>query len=129
MTQRMAQRTTWTVVCAYDRLLPGRGVCALVGGEQVALFRLGSGELFAIGNRDPFSGAYVLSRGIVGSRGDDIFVASPIYKQPISLRTGHALDDPAMCVPTYPVRVHDGVVQIGSRTPIPAEKVTVPEAV
>lgn len=130
MTQRMAQRMTWTVVCAYDRLLPGRGVCALVGGEQVALFRLASGELFAIGNRDPFSGAYVLSRGIVGSRGDDIFVASPIYKQPISLRTGHALDDPAMCVPTYTVRVHDGVVQIGSRTPaVSAEKVTVPEAV
>ncbi len=110
---------TWTAVCAFDTLLPGRGVCALIDGTQIAVFRLASGELCAIGNRDPFSGAYVLSRGLVGSRGDDAFVASPVYKQPISLRTGLALDDPGAGVPTYPVRLQDGVVEVS----VPMSKV------
>ena len=108
---------TWTAVCGYDRLLPGRGVCALVGGEQVAVFRLASGEVLAIGNRDPFSGAYVLSRGIVGSRGDEPFVAAPVYKQAISLRTGRALDEPATAVPTYRVRISDGAVEVAAARP------------
>jgi len=52
-------------VCALDDIVPGTGVCALVGGEQIAVFRIDQ-ETYAIGNRDPFSGANVLSRGIVG---------------------------------------------------------------
>ena len=59
----------WTVACAYDRLLPGRGAGVLLpDGAQVALFRLDDGSLCALGNVDPFSGASVLSRGIVGDR-------------------------------------------------------------
>ena len=49
--------TTWTPVCACDRLLPERGVAALVDGEQVAVFRTVDGVLHAVGNRDPFTGA------------------------------------------------------------------------
>jgi uroporphyrinogen-III synthase len=88
------------------------GVAALVGGEQVALFRLDAQEIRAIGNLDPYSKANVLSRGIVGSRSDAVFVASPMYKQPFDLRTGQCLDDPAVSVPTFDVRVVDGVVQV-----------------
>src|SRR5882762_6743378 len=72
---------TWVPVCGYDVLLPERGVAVLVDGEQIALFRLADGTVRAVGNRDPFSGAYVLSRGIVGSRGDVPTVASPMLKQ------------------------------------------------
>jgi len=88
------------------------GVAALVGGEQVALFRLDAEEITAIGNLDPYSGANVLSRGIVGSRGEAVFVASPMYKQPFDLRTGQCLEDPAVSVPTFDVRVVDGAVQV-----------------
>ncbi|OLT03718.1 hypothetical protein BJF90_03165 [Pseudonocardia sp. CNS-004] len=126
----------WETVCLLDRLLPERGAAALLsaGGEpvQVALFRMadgtGGGEVkgggpegqeggrvtvMAIGNVDPFSGAAVLSRGIVGDRGGVPTVASPVYKQVFSLLTGECLDDPAVRVPVYPVRVADGWLQVG----------------
>ena len=100
-----------TDVCAVDELTPNRGVCAMVDGHQVAIF-LVDGELFAISNFDPFSSAFVLSRGIVGSRADRLKVASPIYKQSFDLRTGECLDDASVSVPTYRVELVDGRVQV-----------------
>jgi nitrite reductase (NADH) small subunit len=99
-------------VCGYDELLPERGVAALVDGHQVALFRTHDGAVYALDNRDPFSGANVLSRGIVGSRGDIPTVASPMYKQVFDLRTGACLDDPDVSVATHPVAVVDGEVVV-----------------
>jgi nitrite reductase (NADH) small subunit len=104
---------TWVDVCGYDQLTPGRGVAALVRGVQVAVFRDGAGEVYAVGNQDPFSGAYVIARGIVGSRGGTPTVASPMYKQVFDLRTGRCLDDEPVALPVYPVRVREGVVQVG----------------
>jgi nitrite reductase (NADH) small subunit len=63
---------------------------------------------------DPFSGASVLSRGIVGDREGRPTVASPIYKQVFELATGICLDDPSVSVPTYPARVSNGVVEVCS---------------
>ncbi|WP_432888606.1 nitrite reductase small subunit NirD [Kribbella sp. CA-245084] len=102
------------MVCEYDVLLPERGVAALLGEVQIALFRTHDGEVFALGNQDPFSGANVMSRGIVGSRGDVPTVASPMFKQVFSLRTGECLDDPEVSLPVYPVEVVDGQVVVGS---------------
>lgn len=107
---------TWTTVCRYDDLQPERGVAALVGGEQAALFRTFDGALYAIGQQDPFTGAFVLSRGIVGTRGAVPTVASPLHKQVFDLRTGQCLDDPAVSVPVFPVRRRGGQVQIAVRT-------------
>jgi nitrite reductase (NADH) small subunit len=102
----------WLAVCGYDELAPERGACALVAGEQVALFRTHDGRLYALGNRDPFSGAYVLSRGIVGTRQDRPTVASPMYKQVFDLATGRCLDDPAVRVPTFGVRRNGPRVEV-----------------
>ena len=79
--------TGWIDVCRADRIPADRGVCALLAGRQIALFRV-CGELLAISNYDPFSRAFVISRGIVGSKGDVLKVASPVYKQTFDLRTG-----------------------------------------
>ena len=99
----------WEDACAVDEILPGTGVCALVAGRQVALVRTAEPDaLYAIGNFDPFSKAFVLSRGIVGDRGGVPKIASPIYKQSVDLRTGQCLDDPRVRVPTYEVRVERG---------------------
>lgn len=105
----------WTPVCSLDQILPDTGVCALVKGEQVAVFRVGAGaeRVFAIANYDPNSGASVLSRGLVGSIGERIVVASPIYKQHFDLRTGECLEAPEHSVGSYPVRVEDGKVWVG----------------
>lgn len=103
----------WEAVCRYGDLLPGRGVCALVAGQQVALFRTDDGAVYAVANHDPFSRANVISRGIVGSRGDVATVASPMHKQVFDLATGRCLDDEAVTLPTYPVRLAAGAVEIG----------------
>ena len=104
---------TWIDVCPFDELQPDRGVCALVGDEQVAVFRVSPDDsLYALSNHDPFSDAPVLSRGIVGSKGDVPKVASPMYKQSFDLRTGRCLDDPSVAVPTFEVRAVDGRVQV-----------------
>ena len=106
---------TWTRVCRVDDLTPDRGVAALVDDQQVAVFRLsGDNDVVAIGNIDPFSGAGVLSRGIVGSRGDVVTVASPVYKQRFDLHTGRCLDDETVSVPVYAVRVTDGWIEVGT---------------
>ena len=101
-------------ICRLDDIVPDTGVCALVGNEQVAIFRT-QNEVFAIGNRDPFSGANVLSRGIVGDLKGELVVASPVYKQHFSLRTGRCLEDANERVPVYPARVEDGVVFVEPR--------------
>ena len=107
---------TWVRVCALDDLEPERGAAALVGGDQVALFRLHDGTVVAVQQQDPVSGSFVMSRGIVGSRGDAPTVASPMYKQVFDLRTGECLDgagsqpDPLR---TWPVEIRDGAVHVG----------------
>jgi nitrite reductase (NADH) small subunit len=103
----------WTTICPLERILPNTGVCALVDGKQIAVFRVGEGtDVYAIDNYDPFSKAYVLSRGIVGDRNGVPKVASPIYKQNFSLLTGECLDDATIVLPTFSARVVDGQVQV-----------------
>ena len=99
-------------VCPLARLPVERGVAALLDGVQVALFRSADDRLHAVSNHDPFSGAMVISRGIVGSRGDRPTVASPVYKQVFDLETGECLSEPGTRLPVYAVRVEDGVVQV-----------------
>ncbi len=106
----------WTAVCAYDQLIPCRGAGVLLpDGEQAALFRLDDGSVHAIGNIDPFSGAAVISRGIVGDRGGRAVVQSPIKKQAFALDDGTCLDDPAVALPVFQARVTaDGYVEINA---------------
>jgi nitrite reductase (NADH) small subunit len=106
---------TWVSVCPAGEVGLERGVAALVEGRQVAVFRIpgADGDLWwAIDNRDPFSHANVLARGLVGSVGECAYVASPMYKQRFDLRTGRCLDDAAVSVDVWPARVVDGWVQI-----------------
>ena len=104
-------KNNWIKVCQADDILPYSGATVLVMGRQVAIFRVRS-DYYAISDYDPFSGAYVLSRGIIGDRGGVVKVASPIYKQSFSLLTGECLDDPSVRLPTYPVRVTGDAVYI-----------------
>ncbi|WP_409236669.1 nitrite reductase large subunit NirB [Streptomyces sp. PA5.6] len=89
-------------------LEPGRGRAAVLpDGTEAALFKDGEGRVYAVGNRDPFSGADVIAHGILGTRGGRTVVASPMYKQEFDLRTGECLDDPSVRLPVHELPVHE----------------------
>ncbi|MFD4372101.1 nitrite reductase small subunit NirD [Streptomyces sp. NPDC058486] len=96
----------WMAVCEEAQLTPGRGLAALLpDGRQAAVFRDRAGRAYAIDNRDPFTGAQVLSRGLLGTADGRPFVASPLLKQRFDLETGRCLDDDEVTVAVYPVRL------------------------
>ena len=109
----MSQDTlTWTDICAVDDILPSTGVCALVQGRHVAVFRLGQDRFFAIDNVDPKSGASVLSRGLLGNLGERVVVASPLYKNHFDLSTGECIEAAEHSVRAHGVRLDGGRVHV-----------------
>jgi nitrite reductase (NADH) small subunit len=109
------EASPWVRVCAVADLEVERGRAALLGDAQVALFLTHGGRVFAVSNLDPYSGAHVISRGIVGTRQDAPTVASPMYKQVFDLRTGVCLDTQgkeARSLAVWPVAVRDGDVYL-----------------
>lgn len=106
----------WISVCQLDDIAPDTGVCAQLNNEQVALFRYGREQrVYAVANYDPFGKANVLSRGIIGSVGEQRVVASPLYKQHFDLQTGICLEDEAVQIATFNSRVVDNQVQLAIR--------------
>lgn len=109
------QTTGRVRVCAVSDLEVERGRAALFGEVQIALFLLADGSVHAVSNLDPYSGAHVMSRGIVGTRGDAPTLASPMHKQVFDLRTGVCLEtqgrEPAM-LRVWTVTIVDGDVHL-----------------
>jgi nitrite reductase (NADH) small subunit len=106
---------TWIDICQRTDIVPGTGVCALLGEAQVAVFRCRQTDaLYAIDNYDPIGRAQVLSRGIIGCVAGEPVVASPLYKQHFNLSTGVCLQSPKVQLKTYDVRYLDDRVQLSS---------------
>ena len=101
----------WIHVAHTSQLLPDLGCCALVNQQQVALFDV-AGQIFALDNFDPFSGANVISRGLTGDLNGRLVVASPLYKQHFDLETGQCLEDENVRLNVYPVSVIDDQVYV-----------------
>ncbi|HCN18532.1 MULTISPECIES: nitrite reductase small subunit NirD [Psychrobacter] len=108
-------------ICRLNDIIPDTGVCALIDGKQIAIFRTKKNDLFALDNYDPFSQANVLSRGLIGGTmianetGTDeevLYVASPIYKQRFNLATGQCLDSEETALNTYKVELNGSDVVI-----------------
>ncbi len=103
----------WTTVCPLNDILPATGVCALVGQQQIAIFRPRADEqVYAISNIDPFFEASVLSRGLIAEHQGELWVASPLKKQRFRLRDGLCMEDDTHSVAHFEARVQDGQVQI-----------------
>lgn len=106
-------QTNWIDICATNDILVGTGACALVKGNQIAVFRVSEERFYALDNHDPASGANVLSRGILGDLQDERVVASPIYKQHYSLVSGRCIEDSSLSVKAWPVQIENGRVLVG----------------
>ena len=105
----------WITVCPIADILPGTGVCALIGDRQVAVFRPYADEqVFAISNIDPFAQASVLSRGLIAEHQGELWVPSPLKKQRFRLYDGHCLEDDSRSVASLTSRVVDGIVQVAA---------------
>ena len=104
---------SWTDICAVNDIIPGTGVCALLGQHQVAVFRpYADDQIYAIDNVDPFYQASVLSRGLLAELHGELYVASPLKKQHFRLKDGVCLENTAFSVPAYSVRVNNGRVEL-----------------
>ncbi|RAP64931.1 nitrite reductase small subunit [Achromobacter sp. HZ01] len=106
----------WRPVCRRQDLVPHSGVVALVDGVQIALFyvpQAAEGEIYAIENRDPRSGANVIGRGIVGHLDGELVVASPLYKQHFRLADGSCVQYPEQRLRAWRARLNADTVEIG----------------
>ncbi|OTG65457.1 nitrite reductase small subunit NirD [Acinetobacter silvestris] len=101
----------WIEICSLDDITPNTGVGAIINQQQIALFRVGNEKrVYALSNQDPFSQAFVMSRGIVGDLQGERVVASPIYKQHFSLATGRCLEDKEQKLLVFPSKIENGCV-------------------
>ncbi len=107
----------WRPLCQRKDLVAHSGVVAWLDGEQVALFHVPDsetgGQVFAIANKDPKSGANVIGRGLLGQLQGDLVIASPLYKQHYRLADGSCVEYPEQRLRVWPVRLQGEQVEIG----------------
>jgi nitrite reductase (NADH) small subunit len=98
-------KTTWLKVCALDDI-PVLGARVVKGEDgDIAVFRSGDDEVFALRDRCPHKGG-PLSQGIVyGKR-----VACPLHNWSINLTDGSVVEPDVGCTPSYPCKVEAGIV-------------------
>jgi nitrite reductase (NADH) small subunit len=104
--------TGWADVCELSQLEPLWAEAAIVDGEQLALVRMPDGTVYAVSNQDPATGSYVMCRGIVGSHGDRVTLASPLHKQVYDLATGECLNSADLHLQTFETSVESGSVRV-----------------
>jgi nitrite reductase (NADH) small subunit len=104
--------TGWAEVCELSQLEPLWAEAAIVDGEQLALVRMPDGTVYAVSNQDPVTGSFVMCRGIVGSHGDQITLASPLHKQVYDLATGECLSSTDLKLRTFQTSVDAGTVRV-----------------
>jgi nitrite reductase (NADH) small subunit len=105
---------TWHFACSVDEVPADGGACALIEGQQIAIFHFARrGEWFATQNRCPHRQQMVLARGMIGSQAGEPKVACPFHKKTFSLQSGTCLSGEEYRIETYPVRVEDGRVYVG----------------
>lgn len=115
MTEDVLTACEWILVCNETDIPENGGACVKVEDEQVAVFNFSRrGEWYATQNLCPHKQQMVLSRGMIGSTGDDCEpkVACPFHKNTFSLQSGKCLSNDELEIKTYPVKVEDGKVYV-----------------
>ena len=104
----------WFAACRIEDAVENGGVCVKAGEDQIALFYFTRRkEWYATQNLCPHRQQMALSRGMIGSLGEEPKVACPFHKKTFSLATGECLNGDECSIQTYPVKVENGLVYIG----------------
>ena len=99
---------TWVKVCKTTDVPENGGACALLGDKQVAIFNYKvTNQWFATDNLCPHKQQMVLSRGMIGSHGEECEpkVACPFHKKTFSLNSGKCLSGDDYKINTYEIKV------------------------
>lgn len=111
------QTITWILACHENDVPENGGVCVKYKDEQIALFHFARlNEWYATQNECPHRRQMALSRGMIGSSGNEPKVACPFHKKTFSLKTGACLNGDECAIKTYRVKVENGNVFIGIET-------------
>lgn len=87
-----------------DQIALGHGRCFVVGGEEIAVFRLRDGKLAAVGNRCPHRQG-PLSEGLIGNGK----VVCPLHGHKFDLTSGEGTEK-GECVRAFEVREQHGEI-------------------
>ena len=96
----------WTRTCQLEEITAGRGRLAVVNGTEIALMRDGD-VVFGVGNLCPHRGGQIADGTVHDGK-----AVCPLHLWDFDLRTGISPFNPADTLPTYPVRVRDGIVEV-----------------
>ncbi|MGL6268798.1 MAG: nitrite reductase small subunit NirD [Chitinophagaceae bacterium] len=111
-----AKSSDWFYACKVSEVPENGGVGVKYGDDQIALFYFTRrGEWYATQNECPHRRQMSLSRGMIGSDGDEPKVACPFHKKTFSLRTGACLNGDECAIKTYAVKVEGDDVFINVR--------------
>ncbi|HNR05934.1 MAG TPA: nitrite reductase small subunit NirD [Saprospiraceae bacterium] len=103
----------WFFACYKEEVPEDGGVCIKYGDCQIALFYFARrNEWYATQNECPHRKQMALSRGLIGSAGDEPKVACPFHKNTFSLKSGINLNGNEQSLEVYPVRLDENKVYI-----------------
>lgn len=104
----MLQTITRIPVANYSNIKVRSGYSLKIDDTDIALFKVTSGEVYAIENRSPHPKGGVLSEGLVSGE----YVYCPVYDWKISLKDGKVQAPDEGQVRTFKVELEDDIVFI-----------------
>lgn len=113
-TAQVDEVSYWKEACKAEDFPEDGGLCIDHKGLQIAIFNFSTrGEWFATQNLCPHKHQMILSRGMIGTDGEEPKVACPFHKKTFSLKSGKNLNGNECALATYPVKVENDVVYVG----------------
>lgn len=106
--------STWFKTASVDSFPENGGACIQYKDLQIAIFNFTRrNEWYACQNLCPHKMQMILSRGMIGSDGEEPKVACPFHKKTFSLKSGKNLNGDTCDIATYPLKIEDGFVFVG----------------
>ncbi|NHC40304.1 nitrite reductase small subunit NirD [Bacillus sp. MM2020_1] len=104
----MLQTLTRIPVANYSNIKVRSGYSLKIDDTEIALFKVTSGEVYAVENRSPHPKGGVLSEGLVSGE----YVYCPVYDWKISLKNGKVQAPDEGQVRTFKVELDEDIVFI-----------------